>query len=91
MTGFAMTEVLVSIYDDFAAGNLDRARETFYRYVPLIRYEGQQSVGLAIRKEILKRCRVLTCAAIRSPEIRLDDQGQAEVARLLADLDVSVA
>jgi 4-hydroxy-tetrahydrodipicolinate synthase len=91
MTGFAMTEVLVNIYEDFATGNQDRARETFYRYVPLIRYEGQQGVGLAIRKEILKRRGVIQCAAIRSPGIRLDEQGQVEVARLLADLDVAPA
>ncbi|MGH2548731.1 MAG: dihydrodipicolinate synthase family protein, partial [Thermomicrobiales bacterium] len=45
MTGFALTEVLVSIYDDFTAGNHDQARDTFYKYIPLIRYEGQLGVG----------------------------------------------
>lgn len=89
MTGFALPNVLVSIYDDFLAGNHDRARETFYRYVPLIRYEGQPGVGLAIRKEILKRRGAIQCAAIRSPGIRLDEQGKAEITRLLADLDVA--
>lgn len=89
MTGFALTDVLVSIYDDFTAGNRDRARETFYRYVPLIRYEGQQGVGLAIRKEILKRRGVIQSAAIRLPGIRLDAQGQDEIARLLDDMGVA--
>lgn len=89
MTGFALTDVLVSIYDDFTAGNRDRARETFYRYVPLIRYEGQQGVGLAIRKEILKRRGVIQSATIRLPGIRLDAQGQDEIARLLDDMGVA--
>lgn len=88
MTGFALTDVLVSIYTDFTAGNHDRARETFYRYLPLIRYEGQPGVGLAIRKEILKRRGVIRCAAIRSPGMRLDRQAHAEVAQLLEQLQV---
>jgi 4-hydroxy-tetrahydrodipicolinate synthase len=88
MTGFALTEVLVSIYNDFTAGNHDRARETFYKYIPLIRYEGQLGVGLSIRKEILKRRGVIACADVRSPGIRLDEQGKAEVAALLDYLGV---
>lgn len=88
MTGFALTEILVSIYDDFTAGNHDQARDTFYKYIPLIRYEGQLGVGLAIRKEILKRRGVIKCADVRSPGVRLDEQGKSEVARLLSYLNV---
>lgn len=88
MTGFALTEILVSIYDDFTTGNHDQARDTFYKYIPLIRYEGQLGVGLAIRKEILKRRGVIKCADVRSPGVRLDEQGKSEVARLLAYLNV---
>lgn len=91
MTGFALTDVLVSIYNDFAAGNREQARATFYRYAPLIRYEGQKGVGLAIRKEILMRRGVIECAAIRLPGIRLDEQGKAEIARLLADMGVETS
>lgn len=88
MTGFALTEALVSIYNDFTAGNRDQARDTFYKYIPLIRYEGQLGVGLSIRKEILKRRGVIACADVRSPGIRLDEQGKAEVAALLDYLGV---
>lgn len=90
MTGFALTEVLVSIYNDFSAGNLEGARETFYKYTPLIRYEGQKGIGLAIRKEIMKRRGVIACAEIRSPGMRLDEQSHAEITRLLEHLKVDV-
>lgn len=72
MTGFAYTEILVSIYDDFTAGRRQQTRDTFYKYLPLISYEGQIGVGLAIRKEILKRRGAIRCADIRSPGIKVD-------------------
>lgn len=88
MTGFALTEVLVSIYNDFTVGNLQAARATFFKYLPLIRYEGQKGVGLAIRKEIMKRRGVISSAEIRSPGQRLDEEGHDEIGRLLDELDV---
>lgn len=91
MTGFALTEVLVSIYNDFTSGNHTQARETFYRHLPLIRYEGQLGVGLAIRKEILKRRGVIRCADIRSPGIKLDEQSRSELTQLLAYLNIDAA
>jgi 4-hydroxy-tetrahydrodipicolinate synthase len=91
MTGFALTEVLVSIYNDFTSGNHTQAKETFYRYLPLIRYEGQIGVGLAIRKEILKRRGVIRCADIRSPGIQLDATSRAELSHLLEYLNVDAA
>jgi 4-hydroxy-tetrahydrodipicolinate synthase len=83
MTGFAFTEILISIYTDFTAGRKAEARDTFYKYLPLISYEGQAGVGLAIRKEILHRRGAIACAAIRSPGPRVDRQGQAEISRVL--------
>ncbi len=84
MTGFAYTEILVSIYQDFSEGRVDQARETFYKYLPLISYEGQAAVGLAIRKEVLRRRGAIRCSAIRAPGIRVDARGQEEITRVLA-------
>src|SRR5689334_5269365 len=39
MTGFAYPEVLVQIVRLFKAGEVDRAGEVFYRFVPLMRFE----------------------------------------------------
>lgn len=88
MTGFALTEVLVSIYNDFNSGNRDAARATFFKFLPLIRYEGQKGVGLAIRKEIMKRRGVIASAEIRSPGQRLDAQSHDELGRLLDELEI---
>jgi len=84
MTGFAYTEILVSIYKDYTEGRKEAAAATFYRYLPLISYEGQLMVGLAIRKEILRRRGVIKCADIRAPGMKVDKQGHDEISRALA-------
>ena len=91
MTGFSLTEVLVSIYDDFTAGNRDRATETFFKHIPLIRFEFQLGVGLAIRKEVLRRRGIIACSEIRSPGIRLDAQSHDELTRVLEHVGVSAS
>ncbi len=84
MTGFAYTEILVSIYKDYSEGRKEEAAATFYRYLPLISYEGQLVVGLAIRKEILRRRGVIACSDIRAPGMKVDKQGHEEISRALA-------
>ncbi len=91
MTGFAFPEVLVAVYTAFVAGSRPRAREMFYRYLPLTRYEGQPVIGLAIRKEILRRRGVITSSAIRHPGPALDADGRAELDEILTALGLAYA
>ncbi|MFT4172842.1 MAG: dihydrodipicolinate synthase family protein [Rhodocyclaceae bacterium] len=72
MTGFAFPEILVRIYQHHAAGDPAAAAATFDRYCPLIRYEFQPKVGLALRKATYMRRGVIACDAIRSPGMRMD-------------------
>jgi 4-hydroxy-tetrahydrodipicolinate synthase len=72
MTGFAYPEILVDIVKAFRAGDLDRAADFFYRSVPLMRFEFQEGIGMAIRKEVLRRRGAITNPAIRSPGAKLD-------------------
>ena len=72
MTGFAYPEILVEVVKSFRAGEIDRAADTFYRYVPLMRFEFQEGIGMAIRKEMLRRRGALTHASIRAPSMQLD-------------------
>ena len=72
MTGFAFPEILVRIYDQYAAGNHAGAAATFDRYCPLIRYEFQPKIGLALRKYIYQKRGVIACDAIRAPGMRMD-------------------
>lgn len=80
MTGFAYPEVLIEVVRAFQAGKVRLAADTFYRHVPLMRFEFQQGIGVAIRKEILRRRGVLADASIQSP-------GPVPDAATLASLD----
>jgi 4-hydroxy-tetrahydrodipicolinate synthase len=84
MTGFAYPEVLVKVVGRFRAGDLDGAAEAFYPYVPLMRFEFQEGLGMAIRKEVLRRRGVLDCADIRPPGAKLDAATTVALDRVLA-------
>ncbi|CAN5630379.1 dihydrodipicolinate synthase family protein [soil metagenome] len=72
MTGFAYPEALVAIWRAWDAGDRRKAAEIFYRYLPLIQFEGQPKIGLAVRKEILRRRGLIATAAVRHPGPSLD-------------------
>jgi 4-hydroxy-tetrahydrodipicolinate synthase len=84
MTGFAFPQILVHIVTLFRAGKLDEAADLFYRKVPLMRFEFQEGIGMAIRKEVLKRRGAVASAEIRSPGGRLDDSTRAALDSVLA-------
>jgi 4-hydroxy-tetrahydrodipicolinate synthase len=72
MTGFAFPEILVRIMKHWNAGETDAAADVFYRAVPLMRFEFQEGIGMAIRKEVLRRRGALASAATRAPAGALD-------------------
>ena len=72
MTGFAFPAILVQIVTAFKAGRVGEAADIFYRSVPLMRFEFQEGIGMAIRKEVLRRRGALRSAAIRPPGGSLD-------------------
>lgn len=72
MTGFAFPEILVQIVGLFRAKRLDAAADAFYRAVPLLRFEFQEGIGMAIRKEVLHRRGALASPATRAPGPALD-------------------
>lgn len=86
MTGFAFPEMLVEMDRLFAAGKPEEAEDLYDIYLPLIRHELQPGIGLAIRKEILKRRGAIRSVAVRAPGPKLDADDQAELDRLLARL-----
>ncbi|HVC30386.1 MAG TPA: hypothetical protein VND24_04300, partial [Steroidobacteraceae bacterium] len=89
MTGFAFTEILVSIYQQHSSGDIDGARATYYRYLPLLAYEAQPQVGLALRKEILRRRGAIASATLRHPAMRPDVAALGELDEILAKLGLS--
>lgn len=84
MTGFAYPEILLAIVQAFHAGQADRAADIFYRYVSLMRFEFQEGIGVAIRKEVLRRRGFIAHAAVRPPGPQLDAGTAAQLDRLLS-------
>lgn len=87
MTGFAYPEMLVEVYELFAAGKADAAEDLYDRYLPLIRYEQQPGFGLAVRKEILRRRGAIASAFVRPPGAKLTDIDVAEIDHLLTRIE----
>lgn len=88
MTGFAFPEVLVDVYRAHAAGEREQATELFYRYLPLIRFEFQESVGLALRKHVYALRGLIDDAHVRAPTAPLDAASVDDLRELLEWLDV---
>ncbi|MDJ0820592.1 MAG: dihydrodipicolinate synthase family protein [Paracoccaceae bacterium] len=93
MTGFGYPEMMRQVLDAFRAGDIERARDVFDAYMPMIRYEAQPGMGLAIRKYSLAQQGVITHPTLRKPGAGLTTDAIAEIdalatrqARRLADL-----
>jgi 4-hydroxy-tetrahydrodipicolinate synthase len=84
MTGFAFPEVLVKIVAQYRAGDIDAAADVFYRAVPLMRFEFQEGIGMAIRKEVLRRRGALAAATTRAPAAQLDRTTREALDRVIA-------
>jgi 4-hydroxy-tetrahydrodipicolinate synthase len=84
MTGFAYPEVLVKVVSLYRAGQIDPAANLFYRFVPLMRFEFQEGIGMAIRKEVFRRRGALADSSTRAPGAVLDEGTKAALDRVLA-------
>jgi 4-hydroxy-tetrahydrodipicolinate synthase len=87
MTGFAYPEMLVEVCNTFFDGRSEDAEDVFDIYLPLVRHEQQIGVGLAIRKEILRRRGAIRSATVRVPGPRLDKDDLEELERLIRRLE----
>jgi 4-hydroxy-tetrahydrodipicolinate synthase len=67
MTGFAFPEVLVDTVAAFSASGFGAAKTALEPFLPLMVFEAQVPVSLAIRKELLRRRGLIDEAGVRSP------------------------
>jgi len=86
MTGYAFPELLVDVVRLQQAGRRDEAHDLFDAHLPLLRYEQQPGVGLAVRKYVLMRRGIIASDSQRKPGAALSARAQAEVDYLLARL-----
>lgn len=85
-TGYAFPELLIAVVKAMKAGQRDAAHDLFDAHLPLLRYEQQPGVGLAVRKYVMMRRGLLASDAQRKPGANLSPTAKAEVGYLLARL-----
>lgn len=85
-TGYAFPEMLIDVVRLSKAGKRDSAHDLFDAHLPLLRYEQQPGVGLAVRKYVLMRRGLLASDAQRKPGAAMSAIARAEVDYLLARL-----
>jgi 4-hydroxy-tetrahydrodipicolinate synthase len=85
-TGYAFPDMLVDAVKLSKAGKRDEAHDLFDAHLPLLRYDHQPGVGLAVRKYVLQRRGVLSTAAMRKPAPAFSAETRADVDYLLTRL-----
>src|SRR6202161_3224528 len=83
MTGYAFPDMLVDVVKLAQQGRREAVHDLFDAHLPLMRYEQQKEIGLAVRKYVLKRRGILTSDAQRKPWPKLSAESIAEVEYLL--------
>ena len=86
MTGYAFPDMLVDVVRLAAEGRRDAAHDLFDAHLPLLRYEQQPSVGLAVRKYVMAKRGLIGSDAQRKPAIAMTAKARSEVDYLLGRL-----
>ena len=85
-TGYCFPDMLCDVVRLSAAGQREEAHDLFDAHLPLLRYEQQPGVGLAVRKYVLMRRGLIASAAQRKPAAPLSNAARGEVEHLLQRL-----
>lgn len=85
-TGYAFPEMLIDVVNLMGKGERDAAHDLFDAHLPLVRYEQQPAVGLAVRKYVMMRRGLIAHDAQRKPGAAISAVAKTEVDYLLARL-----
>lgn len=86
MTGFSYPDILSAIVTAYRQ-DPEQARNLFYRYLPLIRYEAQLGVkGIAIRKSLFYRRGLIAAPTVRAPATAADPMVENDLLDLVRAL-----
>jgi 4-hydroxy-tetrahydrodipicolinate synthase len=86
MTGYCFPDMLVDLVRHAAAGQREAAHDLFDAHLPLIRYEQQPGIGLAVRKYVLMSRGVIASETQRRPGVTLSKTAREEIDYLLRRL-----
>ncbi|WP_423183637.1 dihydrodipicolinate synthase family protein [Arthrobacter sp. NyZ413] len=73
MTGFSYPEALVACVRAWQADGYDAAKDELLPYLPLINFEQQAKIALAIRKECFRERNLIKDAGVRPPAASFPD------------------
>ena len=85
MPGCHTTDVIASIWDALEADDEQKARQLFYRLLPLMNYE--RLYGIAVYKWILQRRGLIATTVCRAPAAVLDADDLRELEIIMADVE----
>lgn len=91
MTGFAYPEMMRDVVRLVSQGDEAAARDVFDAYLPLVRYESQPGLGLAVRKYILAKRGAIAHDTVRAPGPKLTAATIAEIETLIARQNARLA
>lgn len=86
MTGFSYPEVLLRIVRSWQERDEAEAARVYYRYLPLLVFEFQPKIGVAVRKEMLRRRGLIDNATVRQPGPSLDHGLLEDLDKVLAEV-----
>src|ERR1700724_1462646 len=86
MTGYCFPDMLVDVVRLTRTAQRDAAHDLFDAHLPLIRYEQQPGIGLAVRKYVLMSRGILASDTQRRPATSLSKAARDEVNYLLRRL-----
>lgn len=86
MTGFSATEGLQACCTGWTQGGYAAAKEAYAPYLPLANFEAQAGIGLALRKEALRRRGLIGESSVRPPARPMPHQLSAQLSRHLSAL-----
>jgi 4-hydroxy-tetrahydrodipicolinate synthase len=86
MTGFSFPEGLIACVTAFGSGGFEAARAAFLPYLPLVNFEQQAKIALAVRKECLRHRGLIVEAAARPPAAALPESLREQLVRHIAAL-----
>ncbi|MEV1171736.1 dihydrodipicolinate synthase family protein [Nonomuraea sp. NPDC049784] len=84
MTGFSFPEGLIACVDGWREGGYEAARDAWLPYLPLVNFEQQARIALAIRKECLRRRGLFLESSVRPPAASLPESLHEQLVRHLA-------
>jgi len=90
MTGFSFPEGLLACVNAWNEGGFEAARAAFLPYLPLVNFEQQVRIALAVRKEALHRRALIAESAARPPAAAFPAPLSEPLDRHLAAIEAAV-